>query len=136
MDKQEKETEFLRQIKENKSYILVSANSSKKILKSYGVDPLNIIVSGGPLIFEDYKKVNPHLSNEVLSGIKKKCDNILELLNSNKLKNKDLFFIFETQNLTDKIIIKELSTNLDLIGKEVQLYGIRSWKSFEKQLQM
>jgi hypothetical protein len=132
-DKQSNGKEFLEQIKEKKSFLLVSASSSKKILKKLGVDPQNIIVSGGPLIFEDFKKVNPNLSAEVLSGVKKKCNHLLKLLQSNKLRDINLIFIYELHNLTDKIIINELNTNINLMGMRVQLYRILSWKLFEKQ---
>ncbi len=131
-DKQSNAKEFLEQIKEKKSHVLVSANSSKKVLKKWGILPQNIIVSGGPLIFEDFKKVNPNISDERLSGVKKKCNHLLKLLQSNKLRGQDVIFIYEIQNLTDKIILDELNTNIDLIDKHIQLYRIPSWKLFEK----
>jgi hypothetical protein len=48
----------LKKLIESERYILISASHSKKILKNVGFNPLNIIVSGGPLILKDYLKVN------------------------------------------------------------------------------
>jgi hypothetical protein len=124
--------EFLSKLKEEESIILVSASSSKKILKRQGLDPQFIIVCGGPLICEDYKQINPHLSEQALLGIQKKCQNTLKLLQSNKVQKKELFFIYEPQNLTDKIILNELKSKISLIGKQVKPITISSWKKLEE----
>jgi hypothetical protein len=126
------EIEFLEQLKREDNIIIVSASSSKKILKKRGFNPLNIIVSGGPLIDEDYKKINPNLSEQSLLGIKKKCLNILNILQSQKTDEKPLIFIFEAQNLTDRIILNELESVIDLIGKKIETFEITSWKELER----
>ncbi|MFX0009464.1 MAG: DUF2100 domain-containing protein [Candidatus Hermodarchaeota archaeon] len=128
------EIEFLEQLKKEDNITMVSASSSKKILKKMGFNPLNIIVSGGPLLDEDYKKINPNLSAQSLLGIKKKCLNILKILQSQKIHEKPLIFIFEVQNLTDTIILNELGSIIDLIGKEIETYKISSWTELEKYL--
>jgi len=126
------EIEFLEQLKREGNITIVSASSSKKILKKIGFNPLNIIVSGGPLMDEDYKKINPNLSEQSLLGIKKKCLNILNILQSQKTHEKPLIFIFEAQNLTDTIILNELENIIDLIGKKIETFEISSWKELEK----
>ena len=128
------EIEFLEQLKREDNIIIVSASSSKKILKKRGFNPLNIIMSGGPLIDEDYKKINPNLSEQSLLGIKKKCLNILNILQSQKAYEKPLIFIFEAQNLTDKIILNELESIIDMIGKKIDIFEIPSWGELEKYL--
>lgn len=130
------EIEFLEQLKREDNITIVSASSSKKILKKIGFNPLNIIVSGGPLIDEDYKKINPNLSEQSLLGIKKKCLNTLNILQSQKAHEKPLIFIFEAQNLTDKIIIDELESIIDLIGKKIETFEITSWRELEKYSDM
>ena len=128
------EIEFLEQLKKGDTITIVSASSSKKILKKIGFNPLNIIVSGGPLLDEDYKKINPNLSEQSLLGIKKKCQNLLNILQSQKVYEKPLIFIFEVQNLTDKIILTELESINDLIGKKIETYEITSWRQLETYL--
>ena len=128
------EIEFLEQLKREDNITIVSASSSKKILKKMGFNPLNIIVSGGPLLDEDYKKINPNISEQSLLGIKKKCLNILKILQSQKIYEKPLIFIFEDQNLTDKIILDELESIIDLIGKKIETFEITSWRELEKYL--
>jgi len=110
---------------------LVSANSSKKKLKNIGIDPRNVIVSGGPLMFEDYKKVNPTIPDNALPGIRKKCDTLLKKIKSTNWQNKELIFIFERKNNTDKIIQEELELISDNIGKEIRVFEIISWKILE-----
>ena len=58
-------------------YILISASHSKKILKNLGFNPLKLIVSGGPILFNDYIKVNPNLSEKDLQGISKKSKSLI-----------------------------------------------------------
>jgi len=112
--------------------LLVSANSSKKKLKIIGIDPRNIIVSGGPLIFEDYKKLSPNIPDRVLPGIRKKCDTLLKQIKTINWQNKDFVFIFESENNTDKVIQEELELISEYIGKKVRVIEISSWKILEQ----
>lgn len=107
---------------------LISANSSKKKLKSIGVDPRSLIVSGGPLFFEDYKIINPNLPVKALQGIKKKCDRLINQIKSKNWREKDLIFIYEKENPTDKLILNRTEEISNLIGKKVITFKIKSWK--------
>lgn len=112
---------------------LISANSSKKILKSLGVDPRLLIVTGGPVSLEDYKKVNPNLSNEAIEGINKKCERLLREIKEQNWTNKELIFIYESGNPTDKLILNKLQEISNIIGKNVKTIGLKSWKKLENQ---
>jgi len=111
---------------------LVSANSSKKKLKNIGFDPRQIIVSGGPLFVEDYKLVNPDIPEETLRNIKKKCDRILNQIINENWNQKDLVFIFEKNNLTDKLILKRINDLSKLINKEIRTIELVSWNVLDE----
>jgi len=113
------------------NYILVSANHSKKILKNIGFDPTKLIISGGPLIFKNYIKVNPELNESAFQGIKRKCDKIINLLNNINWRDSHLIFIYEGTNKTDLIILDELKELEKIIGIEVELLDIKSWKHLQ-----
>jgi len=128
--KEEYILELKNLIKENK-YILLSANHSKKILKNLGFDPRNLIVSGGPLIYNDYSKINPTLSGIALQGIKKKCDRLISQLMNMDWKNLDLLYIYEKNNKADMIILEEIEEIESIIGKNIEVLKIHSWKDIE-----
>ena len=73
----------LKKLIEKEGYILISASHSKKILKNLGFNPLKIIVSGGPLIIEDYLEINPNFSKKTLLGIERKTKNLMDKLKKN-----------------------------------------------------
>ncbi|MFO8019433.1 MAG: DUF2100 domain-containing protein [Promethearchaeia archaeon] len=112
--------------------IMVSANSSKKILKKIGIDPRQIIVTGGPLFFEDYKTINPNIPNKALKGIQKKCDRILNELNNKDWENNDLLFVYESDNKSDRLIIDKLDKLKKIIQSDVKLFEISNWEDLKE----
>ena len=118
-------------IDQEKSMILISANSSKKKLKALGIDPRIIIVSGGPLNPADYKVVNPSIPEKALINIKKKCSRLLSELKDNDWSQLNLYFIYESENITDQLIIKDKKTIEDIIGKELTLLELDSWNDLD-----
>ncbi|MFX0175706.1 MAG: DUF2100 domain-containing protein [Candidatus Hodarchaeota archaeon] len=110
---------------------LVSSNSAKKKLKNIGLDPRNIIVSGGPIFFNDYSKVNPNISDKAIPGIKRKCENLISKITKINWEEKEFIFLYERDNITDKIILDELGKISELIGKKIITYLILSWKDLE-----
>jgi hypothetical protein len=121
----------LKKLIESERYILISASHSKKILKNVGFNPLNIIVSGGPLILKDYLKVNPNLSKKILQGIKRKTINTFNKLKNIAKAGSKITFIYIEKNETDQIILEELSEIKDIIGKDIDLFEIPNWKMLE-----
>lgn len=111
---------------------MVSANSSKKILIKRGMDPRQIIVTGGPLFFEDYKIINPDIPEQALKGIQKKCDRILNELSSQDWKTHDLLFIYESDNKSDKLIIDKLDRLKDIVQTEIKLFEIPDWNELRE----
>jgi hypothetical protein len=116
---------------EKSEYILISSNHSKKILKNLGFNPLKLIVSGGPLIYIDFLKINPNLSETNLEGIIKKTKMIINRLKNIAQEDSKITFIFEKHNKTDQIILEELSELKDIIGQDIFLFELPSWKIFE-----
>ncbi len=111
---------------------IISSNSAKKILKNMGIDPRKLIITGGPLFFEDYKEVNPQIPDSALKGIKKKCNNLIqEIKNRNWNKNKNLYFLYEKGDLSDELTLKKLDRISDLINQKVKIIEINSWKDLE-----
>ena len=110
-----------------KNIALVSSNSSKKKLKEIGVDPRFLIVSGGPLFSEDYKSINPNLPDKALQGINQKCERLISQL-KNIDADRDLVFMFNVNNQTDKVILKRLNELSELIDKNIKTFEISSWK--------
>ena len=98
---------------------LISANSSKKKLRNIGVKPQFLIVTGGPLFFEDYKIIDPNLSEKAIQGIKKKCERLLIQIKNENWNEKDLIFIYERENPTDKLILNRTEEISNLIGKKL-----------------
>ncbi|MFX1452683.1 MAG: DUF2100 domain-containing protein [Promethearchaeota archaeon] len=108
--------------------ILISANSSKKKLKNMGVDPRILIASGGPLAIEDYKIINPNLSENALKNIEKKCNRLINQLRNEDWSKNNLIFIYEKENPTDLLILNKLDKISSIIGKKVKIIGLDSWK--------
>ena len=115
------------------NFALVSANSSKKKLKSIGLNPQYLIVSGGPLFIEDYKKVDPNLPDNALPGIEKKCERLIKQLKDEKWDDKELYFIYETDNASDRLILDRLEEISKLIEKQIKTIEIKSWKDLNNQ---
>ncbi|MBD3254410.1 MAG: DUF2100 domain-containing protein [Candidatus Lokiarchaeota archaeon] len=114
-------------ILESKDYILVSANSSKKILKDLGADPRTIISTGGPLTVEDYKTINPNLPDQALVNITRKCENLLDQIERKDWENADLFFIYDKDNIADRLILEKKALINERIGKEFKEIPVLSW---------
>ncbi|MEJ2248397.1 MAG: DUF2100 domain-containing protein [Candidatus Lokiarchaeota archaeon] len=111
--------------------LLISSNSSKKILKSLGLDPRKFFITGGPLFYEDYKVVNPNLPEKALAGIKRKCEKLEEDLQKENWSNKDLYFVYVKDNVTDNLILKKLDKISGLINKKVKSIQIDSWEDLK-----
>ncbi len=124
----EKNIEILKQkisVLFNKGNIaLVSSNSAKKILKNIGVDPRKLIISGGPFFIEDYEKINP--------GIQKKCNRLIKELKDEDWQDKDLYFIYENRNKSDKLTLDKINLISQLIEKDVKTIEINSWNDFKE----
>lgn len=115
---------------ENGNMALISSNSAKDILKHWGLDPRQLIVTGGPLFLEDYQKVNPNIPDPALEGIKKKCEGIMETIKNENWNDKDLYFIYETENRADSYTYEKIERLSNLIGKKVKVIKISSWDDF------
>ena len=115
----------------SKNFALISSNSSKKKLKNMGVDPRRLIVSGGPIYYEDYKIINPNLTEKALDNIKSKCERILNQIQSKNWETQNLIFIYENENPTDKLILKRIEILTDIIGKNVKTIEIKNWKDLD-----
>ncbi len=111
--------------------LLISANASKKKLKNIGVDPRDVIVSGGPLFPEDYKIVNPNLTDNAFISIKKKCERLINELKSQDWRDKELVFIYEKDNPTDLLILDKNDKISTIIGKKMKTFELKSWKDIE-----
>ena len=119
--------EDIHDIIKSGNFGLVSANSSKKKLKTIGFDPRLLIVTGGPLFFEDYNKVNQNISDNAIISIKKKNERILSQIKNINWNHKDLIFLHDSNNTTDKLILKRIDDLSKLIGKKVKTLEITSW---------
>jgi hypothetical protein len=124
--------EDIQDIIESGNFGLVSANSSKKKLKTIGFDPRLMIVTGGPLFFEDYNKINQNISDNAIINIKKKCERFLTQIENINWNHKDLIFIYDSNNTTDKLILKRIDDLSKLIGKKVKTLEITSWNVLDK----
>jgi hypothetical protein len=124
--------EDIQDIIKNGNFALVSANSSKKKLKTIGFDPRLLIVTGGPLFSEDYNKINQNISDNAIISIKKKCERILTQIETINWNHKDLVFIYDSNNATDKLILKRIDALSKLIGKKVKTLEITSWNVLDK----
>jgi len=118
-------------INQEKSLLMVSANSSKKKLKNIGIDPRIILVTGGPLKPEDYKIINPNLPEKALINIEKKCKRVFEEIEKNNRTDLELYFIYEPENITDKLILSDLDKIRKIIGDKIILLQINSWNELD-----
>lgn len=109
------------------NFFLISSNSAKKKLKDLGADPRNLLVSGGPFFSEDYQKVNPNIPDQALIAIKKKSERLKAELQNENWNEKNLYFIYEKDDIADKLTLEKIDRISDLIGKEVITIGIESW---------
>ncbi len=110
---------------------LISSNNAKKKLKNLGIDPRLLVVTGGPLSVEEYKTINPSITEDVLKGVKSKTERIFDQLKSENWEDKDLVFIYEQNNPTDQLILKRLEEVEKLIKKQVKTFAVNNWKDIE-----
>jgi len=122
------------EIMDVKNIALISSKSSKKKLKNIGIDLRNVIVTGGPLFFEDYKLLNPNLSEKSLSSVKKRSDSLINELKSQDWSQKELIFIYEEKNPTDQLILDKLEAIKTIIGKEIKILPLNSWNQLDSEL--
>ncbi len=132
-NQKEIDTQYLVELIKKKKNIIVSASNSKKKLKNFGIDPRSIIVTGGPLFVENYKKVNPTLTDNALIGIKKKSEHLVNHIKKLAKSTTELIFLHEKDNLTDQIILKELNFLESTYDIKITNYNVKSWKIFEIQ---
>lgn len=125
-------TKKIQELSESTNFVMVSSNSAKKTLKGMGFDARLILVTGGPLVAEDYKVVNPKIPESAMKGINKKCQRILEEIKSINWEEKDLIFIKEKNNPADDLIEKRLSMIEEMIGKKISTMIIDSWDIVER----
>lgn len=123
--------QYIVELIKKKKYIIVSASNSKKKLKNFGIDPRSIVVTGGPIFVENYKKVNPNLTDNALLGIKKKSEHLVNQIKKLAKGAKELIFLYEKDNLTDQIILKELDFLENTNDMKIKSLNIKSWKIFE-----
>ena len=131
INQKEIDKQYIVELIKKKKYIIVSASNSKKKLKNFGIDPRSIVVTGGPLFVENYKKVNPNLTDNALLGIKKKSENLVNQIKKLAKSTKELIFLYEKDNITDQIILKELDFLENTNDIKIKNYNIKSWKIFE-----
>lgn len=127
-EKDKKET--IIEVLSSGNMALISSNSAKNILKDWGIDPRKLFVTGGPLFLEDYQKVNPNIPDHALKGIKKKCEGIKDSIEKEDWTNKELYFIYETENIADTYTYEKIDRISNLIGKNVRIIKISSWDDF------
>ena len=125
--KSEDQWEIVKELLEKDTIIIISANSSKKRLKELGFDARRILVSGGPILYQDYELINPNINDERRDQIRNKCEHFLSDLKQKSI-NTDIYFICESQNKTDRIILDEIKEISSLINKQIEVIHITSWK--------
>ena len=133
INQKEIDKQYIIELIKKKKFIIVSTSNSKKKLKNIGIDPRSIVVTGGPLFVENYKKVNPNLTDNALLGIKKKSEHLVNQIKKLSKSAEELIFLYETDNLTDQIILKELNFLESTYDIKITNYNIKSWKIFEIQ---
>lgn len=133
INQKEIDKQYIIELIKKKKFIIVSTSNSKKKLKNIGIDPRSIVVTGGPLFVENYKKVNPNLTDNALLGIKKKSEHLVNQIKKLLKSAEELIFLYETDNLTDQIILKELNFLESTYDIKITNYNIKSWKIFEIQ---
>ncbi|MBN1800580.1 MAG: DUF2100 domain-containing protein [Candidatus Lokiarchaeota archaeon] len=132
---QEKKTQTIKELllstlNEN-NLALVSANSTKKKFKNIGIDPRIVIASGGPLFIEDYGKINPNLTKNALQGLEKKCTRLLEQLKKEDWSQKKIYFIYDVNNATDKLIFDRLNEISKIVGTSIKSIEIMNWDELD-----
>ena len=84
-------------------------------------------------LFEDYQIINPNLLEKAFPGIKKKIQSLFREIKNKDWTNKDLIFICEAKNPTDKLILEKLEEINKIIGKKVKIIKLASWKEIESE---
>ncbi|MBD3193996.1 MAG: DUF2100 domain-containing protein [Candidatus Lokiarchaeota archaeon] len=132
-EKVEEKIKSIQKWVHNGNFLLVSSNSAKKKLKNLNIDPRQIIVSGGPVFYEDYQKVNPQIPDNALEGIKKKCEYLLNDIKQKDWSDNDLIFLYEKDDLSDTLTLEKIDRISNLLGNErgVKTIEITSWDKFE-----
>ena len=121
----------LKQVIDQNMFVLVSSSSAKKKLKHFGIDARNILVSGGPIFFDNYKKINKDIPEKAIPGLEKECARLVEELKDAANNLDVIIFIYEMDNITDKVILEEIEDLAQLLKKPIQKYELQSWQNLD-----
>ena len=83
------------------------------------------------MFVEDYKIINPNLSENAFENIKKKCKRLVNQLQNIDWSRNNLVFIYEKENPTDKLTFNKQERISTIIGKELKTFELNSWKDLE-----
>jgi len=118
--------DILNSVSDN--FLFVGSNAAKKKLKGIGIEPIRIIVAGGPINIEEMKELNPAMPEAGLKNYEKKLENMREDLKRAFQSGKKVFFIFSALDNTDKMILKRLIELENFIGGKFDPLPIKSWE--------
>ena len=77
-------------------------------------------------------KLNPNLTDDAIKGIELKCNRLKKQLSDENWEKKELIFIYESENTTDKLILKRLDEISKMIGKKIILIELTTWNEIDK----
>jgi len=96
--------------------LLTSKGNFKKILTRWGVEPLRIVVAGGPLEADDMRILNPKIPETALEPIKKKISHVKNDIN----RKMDQF------NVQEILVVVENDKPGEILAKRAEdIYGAK-----------
>ena len=99
--------------------VTVSSSKNRKKLIDLGLDPAQIVATGGPITVMDIKTLNPQITTLALQNFQNKIQTFWTILKS-KVQEKfwnGIILLLEKENVADKI----LSTHKDEFEKNLSL---------------
>ncbi|MHA1715691.1 MAG: DUF2100 domain-containing protein [Promethearchaeota archaeon] len=110
----------------NRSLFIVARKDIYKKIKGIQRIRVESILTGGPIIAEDYKIMNPHIPEQAMDGIKRKVEKIIaQVIKASE--NKDLIVLVgEEGNKVDILLLKSMTMLKEKTGKEVISFKIET----------
>lgn len=123
---------FQRNGQKNSKYLskqllfLVSSAKNRKKLINLGLDPNQIIATGGPINPEDIRILNPNITESNLKGINNKIEKFWKTIESklNESNYNSIILLIENANLADQILSKRVNEIKTRLSHSVKVLTI------------
>jgi len=118
----------------NKFFIVNSQKNRKKLI-DLGLDPDQILATGGPIFENDIQSLNPNIPDNALQNIQNKIQKFWKILRTKIQQGKfnKLILLLDESNSADKILIEKKGELELMLSIDVQYMTIPSFDQIDNR---